>query len=74
MLTNGEVVSARPSDAVAVALRAAVPILASEELLDLVGVVVPEEATETSSEDEIEAFREFLDDLKPEDFGSNDEN
>ena len=74
VLTNGEVVSARPSDAVAVALRAAVPILASEELLDLVGVVVPEEATETSSEDEIEAFREFLDDLKPEDFGSNDEN
>jgi bifunctional DNase/RNase len=65
VLTNGEAVSARPSDAVALALRAAVPILASEVLLDEVGKTVDEESSE---EDEIVAFREFLDDLNPEDF------
>ncbi|MEY4348404.1 MAG: hypothetical protein RIS43_823 [Actinomycetota bacterium] len=66
VLTNGEVVSARPSDAVALALRAAVPILAADTLLDEVGKTVTED--EPSEEDEIVAFREFLDDLKPEDF------
>ncbi len=60
---DGTVISARPSDAIAVALRAATPILASEELLDEVGVTMAVE-----EEDEVERFREFLDNVSAEDF------
>jgi bifunctional DNase/RNase len=63
-LSSGAEVSARPSDAIALALRTGAPILGSETLLDEVGVVIPEE------EDEVEKFREFLDTVTPEDFGS----
>lgn len=72
VLTNGEVVTARPSDAVAIALRASVPILASDELLEEVGISVDEDEPAVSNEDEIEAFRSFLDELNPEDFGKNE--
>jgi hypothetical protein len=37
--------------------------LASEELLAEVGIEIPDQ-----SEDEIERFKEFLDDINPEDF------
>jgi uncharacterized protein len=60
---DGTVISARPSDAIAVALRAAAPILAREELLDEVGVTMAVE-----EEDEVERFREFLDNVSAEDF------
>lgn len=57
------VLSARPSDAIALALRAATPILAPEDLLDEVGVAMAVE-----DEDEVERFREFLDNVSAEDF------
>jgi bifunctional DNase/RNase len=60
---EGQSVSARPSDAIALALRTGSPILASEELLEEVGIEIPDQ-----SEDEIERFKEFLDDINPEDF------
>lgn len=60
---DGTVISARPSDAIAVALRAATPILAREELLDEVGITMAVE-----EEDEVERFREFLDNVSAEDF------
>lgn len=60
---SGVVVSARPSDAIALALRSATPILAREELLDEVGVTMAVE-----EEDEVERFREFLDTVSAEDF------
>lgn len=60
---GGTVISARPSDAIALALRAATPIVASEELLDEVGVTMAVE-----EEDEVERFREFLDTVSAEDF------
>jgi uncharacterized protein len=60
---DGTVISARPSDAIAIALRAATPILAREELLDEVGVTMAVE-----EEDEVERFREFLDNVSAEDF------
>jgi bifunctional DNase/RNase len=59
------VVSARPSDAIAIALRVGAPILASEEVLSEAGM----SATE-SAEEEVEKFREFLDQINPEDFNS----
>ena len=60
---EGESISARPSDAIALALRTGSPILASEELLEEAGIEIP-----VQSEDEIERFKEFLDEINPEDF------
>lgn len=56
-------VSARPSDAIAIAIRTGATILASEELIAEVGIDLPE-----TGEDEIEKFKEFLDEVSPEDF------
>ena len=66
-LTHGDqetVVSSRPSDAVALAVRVDAPLYADRSVLDEVGVQI-QDATE---EDEIEKFREFLDEIDPEDF------
>ncbi len=67
-LANGLVISARPSDAIALALRAQAPILGAPDLLAEAGVEIPEEEME-SGEDEVEKFREFLNQISPEDFG-----
>jgi bifunctional DNase/RNase len=61
------VVSARPSDAVAIALRAMCPIYAAETLLEQVGEVVDEEDVTTQSEI-IDEFRDFIENISPEDF------
>lgn len=60
---GGVVLSARPSDSIALALRTATPILAPESLLDEVGVTMAVE-----EEDEVARFREFLDNVSAEDF------
>ena len=60
-------ISARPSDAIALALRTKAEISASPELLDEVGISIPEQEGE-SAETEVERFREFLDQINPEDF------
>jgi len=62
-LAEGKVVSARPSDAIAIALRTKAPIFATEELFGQAGVEIPD-----SNEDEVEKFKEFLDHVNPEDF------
>ena len=62
-LQGGVELSARPSDAIALALRTGTPILGSEELLEAAGIEIPEQA-----EDEVERFKEFLDQINPEDF------
>ena len=62
-LGDGLEVSARPSDAIAVALRTGSPLFGAPEVLDSAGIEVPEE-----EEQEVEAFREFLDTVSPEDF------
>jgi hypothetical protein len=61
---GGLVVSSRSSDAIALALRAGCRIVGAEEVLEAGGVSVPDE-----DEDEVEKFREFLDQISPEDFG-----
>ena len=72
-LANLVQLSARPSDAIALALRTQSNILASSDLLDMAGIEIPEGAVidEGDSGDqtvELEAFREFLDGINPEDF------
>jgi bifunctional DNase/RNase len=61
------VISARPSDAVAVAIRTDAPIFASEDLLKEVSrspVASPGE----SEEEILDDFREFINSISPEDF------
>ncbi|WP_114423282.1 bifunctional nuclease domain-containing protein [Nocardioides houyundeii] len=65
---SGAQVSARPSDSIALALRMGTRIVVAEDVLDEAGLAVPAE-----QEDEVEAFREFLDQVTPEDFESPEE-
>lgn len=62
-LQGGVTVSSRPSDAIALALRTGAPILASEALLEDAGIEIPDQP-----DDEVERFKEFLDQINPEDF------
>lgn len=61
-------VSCRPSDGIALALRAAAPIVATEELMDEAGQVPILE--DESPDDVLEQFRDFIEHVDPEDFGS----
>ena len=58
-------ISARPSDAIALAVRSHSNILATEELLNKIGIEIPQGDGENQ---EVEKFREFLDQINPEDF------
>ncbi|MEX2292149.1 MAG: bifunctional nuclease family protein [Acidimicrobiales bacterium] len=66
--TAGEVrsVSARPSDAVALAIRYGAPVFAEEGVLDVAGKV----AGEGVPEEVVEQFKEFIEQVNPEDFAS----
>lgn len=61
------VMSSRTSDAVALAVRCDAPMMATEELLDLVGQD-PTPEPEEAAEEIIDEFRDFIDHVKPEDF------
>ena len=63
--TDGFEVSSRPSDAIALAVRMAVPIFAEDGVLDEASILIPGDEDE-----EVEKFREFLDNVSPEDFAS----
>jgi uncharacterized protein len=72
---RGHAVSARPSDAIALATRLGTTIYAEEALLDAEGVVLQteEEAAGEGGADQDELvvqFREFIEGVKPEDFSS----
>lgn len=64
--TDGTALTARPSDAIAIALRVNAQVLVSEEVLNEAAV----ESPEPEEEETVEAFREFLDNVSPEDFDS----
>jgi bifunctional DNase/RNase len=70
-------ISSRPSDAIALAVRTGIPIFASEEVLEEASI--PIEGAEaqmaegrfpldTTDEAELQRFREFLEQVTPEDF------
>jgi uncharacterized protein len=58
-------VSARPSDAIALAIRTGTVIRCERAVLEEAGIAIADE-----QEDEVEKFREFLDNISPEDFES----
>ncbi len=67
MASDGEAkdVSSRPSDAIALAVRINAPIYAAEEVLEQAGIELKDD-----EETEVEKFREFLDQVSPEDFAA----
>lgn len=67
MTANGNPVevSSRPSDAIALAVRLGSPIFGAEEVLDQAGIELKDD-----EEVEVEKFREFLDQVTPEDFAN----
>jgi len=65
--SGGYVIDARPSDAVALAVRVEAPIWVADEVLDVAGI--PAELAEDHTEEaELDEFKRFLDDVDPEDF------
>lgn len=73
LMVQGTALAARPSDAIALALRAGCPIRCAEEVLEQAGVPVVAEVADTGGEEEVEKFREFLDSITPDDFSSSPE-
>ncbi|MEI6108738.1 MAG: bifunctional nuclease family protein [Actinomycetes bacterium] len=66
---NHDAISARPSDAVALAVRAGVPVFVDNDVMDFAGMDLAEgEDNVTDSQEELEAFRAFLDEIQPDDF------
>ena len=62
-------ISSRPSDAIALAVRMSSPIYAEEEVLATAGHKIHED-NEDTEEDVLAEFRDFLDDVSPEDFSA----
>jgi bifunctional DNase/RNase len=68
------VVSARPSDAIAIAARTDAAIFVADDLLDTAGVMLEEIEIDLGDDGEepdaavVDEFREFLDNVRPEDF------
>lgn len=60
-------VSSRPSDAIALAVRAGAPIFAEEAVLADAAAAVDDEQ---EPEEVVKQFREFIDNVNPEDFAS----
>lgn len=60
------VIDARPSDAIALALRVSAPILVAETVMAESAVPI----NQAKEEADAEQFRKFLDQVKPSDFGS----
>ena len=59
-------IDARPSDAIALAVRTKAPIFAEESVLDKASVL-----TGDGEEAQVEQFRDFLQNIDPADFGSD---
>ncbi len=61
------VVSSRPSDGIALAMRMAAPVYAAERVIDEAGYLADDEE---EREEVVEQFREFIDSVNPDDFNS----
>ena len=63
-------IDSRPSDAIALAVRAGAPIYAAEEVISESAIEFEHDVED--SEDVVEKFKEFLDRVSPEDFAAGD--
>lgn len=64
----GTVVDARPSDAIALALRTGASVQVADEVLTEAAVPVEPEGPVEDEDEALERFREFLDSVNPQDF------
>ena len=74
--SNSHTLSARPSDAIALAVRSDAPIFASESVLDEAGQVIQlpgDDDDDVDPEELLDEFKQFLDDVQPDDFGPSAE-
>jgi bifunctional DNase/RNase len=61
-------IDSRPSDAIAIAVRAGVPIYVSEEVMEAAGIVPEDDIGEAGeTEEELSAFRDFVNTLDLDD-------
>jgi bifunctional DNase/RNase len=60
-------VDARPSDSIALAVRTGAPVFVAEDVMES-AAVTDESGGEVDEEAELQAFREFLESVDPEDF------
>jgi hypothetical protein len=68
--SEGEmVISSRPSDAIALAVRCDAPLYASDELIEEAGQDPPAEPEQDAAEI-IDEFKDFIENVSPEDFGA----
>ena len=72
-LVNGREleIDSRPSDAIALAVRSGAPIFAAEEVIAESAIEFEHDVEE--SEDVVEKFKEFLDQVTPEDFAAGED-
>ena len=63
-------VDSRPSDALALAVRTDAPIYAAEEVIEESAIEFEHEVEDT--EEVVDRFKEFLDEVSPEDFAGGD--
>lgn len=74
VLSNGARIDSRASDALAVAIRAECPIFVAADVLEQAAVVLEQPSDDESADSEVDEeaemakFREFLDDVDPDDF------
>lgn len=77
-LTQGgrsEIISSRPSDAIALAARLGTPIFCEDDLIDAEGMVLPadeesEDGEDGDPEEIVDQFKMFIENVRPEDFTS----
>jgi bifunctional DNase/RNase len=71
-----EIISARPSDAIALAARTGTAIFCEDELIDAEGMVLPaddasdDEGDDSNPEEIVDQFKHFIENIRPEDFTS----
>lgn len=81
----GVEIDSRPSDAIALAVRARVPIFVDDSVMERAGVRLDDDAEESEpepsrgepapiNEERLSAFRDFIDTLDLDDFGTKKEN
>ncbi len=67
---NGRIVEvdSRPSDAIAIAVRAGAPIFASDTVIEEAGVVFEEAMEEAPEEEVVDKFKDWMNRVSPDDF------
>jgi bifunctional DNase/RNase len=65
-------IDSRPSDAIALAIRAEAPIFAADEVIEESAIEF--EGEEVNEEEMVSEFKRFLDNVTPDEFAVEDEN